>query len=83
MFLYFEPMQQSLETVANPVPLKKMHSRNPCEKWNKDQIDDFVRKLGFLEKQDVEQTVKQFQRLNEVSNCFITVGDFKSLQSTS
>ena len=63
MLLYFKPAaQQLLEN--NPVPLKTIQ-------WNKKQIDDFVRKLGFLEKQDVEQTVKQFQQLNEVSKLII------------
>jgi len=34
--------------------------------WNSDQIDEFVRKLGFLEAQKVEQPVKRFQQLNQV-----------------
>ena len=39
------------------------------ETWNNEQIDDFVRKLGFLEAQstDVEQKVKLFQQLNQVT----------------
>ena len=39
------------------------------ETWNEDQINDFVRKLGFLEAQspDVEQSVKLFQQMNQVS----------------
>ena len=44
------------------------------EIWNSEQIDDFVRKLGFLEVQsaDVGQKVKLFQQLNQVSlgDCF-------------
>ena len=41
-----------------------------AETWNNEQIDDFVRKLGFLEAQstDVEQKVKIFQQLNQVSS---------------
>ena len=40
------------------------------ETWNNDQINDFVRKLGFLEAQsaDVEQSVKLFQQMNQVSS---------------
>ena len=40
------------------------------ETWNNEQIDDFVRKLGFLESQqatDVDQQVKLFQQLNQVT----------------
>ena len=38
------------------------------ETWNNEQIDDFVRKLGFLEAQsaEVEQKVKLFQQLSQV-----------------
>ena len=35
-------------------------------KWNTEQIDDFVRKLGFIEDQDIEQPIKVFQQLNQV-----------------
>lgn len=43
--------------------------------WNNEQIDDFVRKLGFLEAQnaDAEQKVKLFQQLNQVSRYVHTV----------
>ena len=39
------------------------------ETWNNEQIDDFVRKLGFLEAQntEVEQKVKLFQQLSQVN----------------
>ena len=36
------------------------------EAWNRDQIDDFVRKLGFLQTQKVDEPVKMFQQLNQV-----------------
>ena len=39
------------------------------ETWNNEQIEDFVRKLGFLEAQTVEQPVKRFQQLNQVRIC--------------
>jgi len=35
-------------------------------KWNSEQIDDFVRKLGFIEDQKVEKPIKLFQQLNQV-----------------
>ena len=39
------------------------------ETWNNERIDDFVRKLGFLESQspDVDQQVKNFQQLSQVT----------------
>ena len=36
------------------------------EMWNREQIDDFVRKLGFLEEQTADLPVKTFQQLNQV-----------------
>ena len=36
------------------------------EVWNSEQTNEFVRKLGFLEAQKVEQQVKRFQQLNQV-----------------
>jgi len=37
------------------------------ETWDNEQIEDFVRKLGFLEAQvTVEQRVKRFQQLSQV-----------------
>ena len=39
------------------------------ETWNNERIDDFVRKLGFLESHttDIDQQVKSFQQLNQVT----------------
>ena len=39
------------------------------ETWNNEEIDDFVRKLGFLESQgpDVDQKAKNFQQLSQVT----------------
>ena len=40
------------------------------EHWNTDQIDDFIRKLGFLDKHketEVGNMVKHFLFVNEVS----------------
>ena len=54
VFLHFKPQMSSCIS----------------ETWNNEQIDDFVRKLGFLESQtpDVDQQVKMFQQLSQVRN---------------
>ena len=41
---------------------------NVSETWSNEQIDEFVRKLGFLEAQspEVEEKVKLFQQLSQV-----------------
>jgi len=65
--------------VTSPPHYQKQASCSP-EIWNREQIDDFVRKLGFLETQKVdqpenlileaqksEQRVKTFQQLNQVT----------------
>ena len=65
-------------SVASPPHFQTQVSGSP-EIWNREQIDDFVRKLGFLETQKVdqsenlalevqksEQRVKAFQQLNQV-----------------
>ena len=36
------------------------------ERWSKEQIDDFVRKLGFLDAERGGDKIKQFLHLNEV-----------------
>ena len=43
------------------------------ETWNNERIDDFVRKLGFLESHttDIDQQVKSFQQLNQVTAAHI------------
>ena len=49
-----------------PSPILKTQPSVLLETWNSEQIDDFVRKLGFLEAQTVEQPVKRFQQMNQV-----------------
>ena len=63
----------------SPVVSERQHSVL-LETWNNKQIEDFVRKLGFLEAQTVEQPVKTFQQLNQVCTmyayriaCFIRI----------
>ena len=53
-----------------PTPSSK--NREMSETWNNEQIDDFVRKLGFLqpENSSVEDEVKLFQQLNQVHNLY-------------
>ena len=82
--LYYEPsmesflqrrrlqtMSESHEELSLPVlsPPTERHTSCVTETWNNEQIDDFVRKLGFLEAQntDTEQKVKLFQQLNQVN----------------
>ena len=36
------------------------------EEWNSEQIDEFVRKLGFLEAEKVRKSVETFQDINQV-----------------
>ena len=59
--------ETSMPPIMSP-PVMRQVSR-VAETWNNEQIDDFVRKLGFLEAQstDVEQKVKLFQQLNQVA----------------
>ena len=53
---------ESPQSVQKQVPYSQ-------EVWNREQIDDFVRKLGFLETQKVDEPVKMFQQLNQV--CYV------------
>ena len=58
-------LSQSYDDTSSSVPSAE---RQFSETWNNEQIDDFVRKLGFLEAQktEVEQKVKLFQQLSQV-----------------
>ena len=78
-----ESTSSDVSMVSSPPPppspyFQKQASYLP-ETWNREQIDDFVRKLGFLETQKAdqsekpvaeaqkpEQRVKAFQQLNQV-----------------
>lgn len=62
-----ERLQESYDEASSPVTMQ--HFSCMSETWNNDQIDDFVRKLGFLETQslEVEQSVRFFQQLNQVT----------------
>lgn len=83
VFLYYEPAKEvylqrhrlwTLSESHNDLPLPvisprvERHFSCISETWSNEQIDDFVRKLGFLEAQstDVDQRVKLFQQLNQV-----------------
>ena len=79
ILLYYEPIKElshrkfrdrlaseSSDTEkGSPGCLTRQSSCLP-EIWNREQIDDFVRKLGFLEAQKLEHRVKIFQQLNQV-----------------
>ena len=46
--------------------------RNECtESWNLEQIGDFVRKLGFLDKDEGKDDIRNFLHLNQVNNIFL------------
>ena len=62
--------ETSLSVISSPLAAVQRQFSCVAETWNNEQIDDFVRKLGFLEAQsaDVEQKVKIFQQLNQVSS---------------
>ena len=82
ILLYYEPVRElhviknraktlSLtESCDGAVPFSPPHMDTQVssfqEVWNREQIDDFVRKLGFLESHKVEEQVKAFQLLNQV-----------------
>jgi len=81
VFLDYEPAREvylqrrRLQTLSEShddflLPVVHVERQFSCisERWNNEQIDDFVRKLGFLEAQsvDVDQRVKLFQQLNQV-----------------
>lgn len=61
--------ETSLSVMTSPPTAVQRQFSSVAETWNNEQIDDFVRKLGFLEAQsaDVEQKVKIFQQLNQVA----------------
>jgi len=80
-----ESTSSDISLVSSP-PLAPPYFQNQAlylpETWNREQIDDFVRKLGFLETQKAdqsensvaevqksEQRVKTFQQLNQVGLC--------------
>lgn len=64
-------LSESYNETFSPSKMAYTEPQFPCvsETWNEDQINDFVRKLGFLEAQspDVDQSVKLFQQMNQVS----------------
>ena len=67
-----QTLSESLDDTSMPIaspPAIRQHSCT-AETWNNEQIDDFIRKLGFLEAQstDVDQKVKLFQQLNQVTS---------------
>jgi len=77
--LYYEPLDElfhrkyrtressesDVSLLTSPLTLEKQVS---CvlEVWNSEQIDEFVRKLGFLEAEKVGESVELFQDINQV-----------------
>jgi len=61
---------ESIDSNASNTPPGSFRNKSCLpEVWNSEQINEFVRKLGFLEAQKVEQPVKRFQQLNQVCLC--------------
>ena len=65
--LRFQRLSVCHDNASSPSHIERQFS-SVSETWNSEQIDDFVRKLGFLEAQsaDVEEKVKLFQQLSQV-----------------
>jgi len=75
--LYFEPMGEfyykknrsntvsDVDFTDSITPTTKK-SLPKLDMWKREKIDDFVRKLGFIEAQTKEASVKTFQQLNQV-----------------
>lgn len=73
MLLEYEPASTRFHTdsneMAKPLQMKPhmMLSGKSKEIWNQEQIEDFVRKLGFLDKDKKnEENIKHFLYLNQV-----------------
>jgi len=75
--LHFKPMgefyyKKHKSKTASDADFTESYATTPMGKeksldmWKREKIDDFVRKLGFLEAQTEEQSVKTFQQLNQV-----------------
>ena len=83
VLLRYQPVKELYPIMQRPVSQSDSFERSksntsrrnmsslPEETWNSEQTDEFVRKLGFLEAQKVEQPVKRFQQLNQV-RCIYT-----------
>ena len=71
VFLHFEPTRE-LETESEVCNESHVERQSSCisETLNNEQIDDFVRNLGFLESQtaDIDKLIKLFQQLCQVAN---------------
>ena len=80
VLLHYEPAREIcflrhrhrvISESCSPLAMSHMKAPLSCvsETWNNDQIDDFVRKLGFLEAQnaDMDKSVKFFQQMNQVN----------------
>ena len=64
MLLEYEPM--SIEPFHPQNHTKSVTQSQHKETWNQEQIGDFVRKLGFVDKKKGEEKIKYFLHLNQV-----------------
>lgn len=65
MLLEYQPRLPALKEGDTETPTTEMEARK--EVWNLEQIGDFVRKLGFLDKEkEGGDKIKQFLYFNQV-----------------
>ncbi len=82
VFLVYEPSSSSRLPASTHSPQQEMGEPQQelqtdlekvrKEKWNYEQIADFVRKLGFMDKQKGDQNIKHFLHLSQVSYSYHT-----------
>ena len=60
MILEYEPATQVSRGIKT--------SNSGGESWNQEQIGDFVRKLGFLDKDEEKGDIKHFLHLHQVNS---------------
>lgn len=79
MLLEYQPEQLTIDSSCSPSPhhnvdaplqvhAKFQMKKARIERWNSEQIRDFVRKLGFLDKdEEGGDNIKHFLQLNQVT----------------
>ena len=72
LFLEYEPLPSPSEREMGDHEVKRLQATQAkmrSEKWNREEIGDFVRKLGFMDidKDEGGDKIKHFLRLNQVS----------------
>ena len=75
LLLHYQPSApaQGQEAVSDAAPARDVT-------WNRDQIEDFTRKLGFLEKGSEDGIHFRFQRLSAVSLCAVAYSMVRTIK---